>query len=107
MPEPPNLNLYRSKSKFLAAMGDEEFRNLHSQMQPRAYQLGTVLYRAGERTTHLYFPLDACISIIAGVQDGREVEVALVGSEGFAVSQQRSAQERYGIRRLSRLPASV
>ena len=41
------------------------------------------LYRAGEAIEHVYFPLDAVVSIVADMADGAVLEVATVGSEGM------------------------
>jgi CRP-like cAMP-binding protein len=47
-------------------------------------RIGQVLMRAGRRTTHAYFPLDAIVSLgIAPAGQARCLELALVGPEGM------------------------
>ncbi len=41
------------------------------------------LYHAGETIEHVYFPLDAVVSIVADLEDGSVIEVASVGREGM------------------------
>ena len=42
-----------------------------------------LLYHAGETIGHVYFPLDAVVSIVAEVDGGPVVQVATVGREGM------------------------
>ncbi len=44
---------------------------------------GEVLAEPGGRISHVYFPLDSFISLIANLSDGDRLEVAMVGSEGM------------------------
>jgi CRP-like cAMP-binding protein len=44
---------------------------------------GDVLYEADEPITNVYFPVTGAASIIAQDPDGRSVDVAVVGNEGF------------------------
>ncbi len=83
MPHFLHLDLSRNRSQFLAAMHEEDFRNLRPHMQVLTYEVGAVLYTTGDPATYVYFPLDACISIVTTVQEGKDIEVALVGSEGL------------------------
>jgi CRP-like cAMP-binding protein len=44
-------------------------------------KLGEVVYRTGDAMSHVYFPLDAVISLVAVMENGRSVEVGLKGCE--------------------------
>jgi CRP-like cAMP-binding protein len=83
MPALPKVDPYKNKNQFLAAMGDEVFRNLRPHMEMVPFEVGKVLHLHGDAVQFIYFPLNACISIVTTVQEGRGVEVALIGSEGF------------------------
>ena len=84
MPALPEVDPYKIKSQFLAALGDEAFANLWPHMEIAPFKLGEVLHLHGDAVRYIYFPLNACVSIITTVQEGRGVEVALIGSEGLA-----------------------
>jgi CRP-like cAMP-binding protein len=83
MPALPKVDPYKIKSQFLAAMGDEAFTNLRPHMEIASFKVGEVLHLHGDAVRYIYFPLNACVSIITTVQEGRGVEVAIIGSEGF------------------------
>jgi len=83
MPAFPKLDVYRDKSQFLAALGKEEIKNLWPHMEVVPFKVGGVISLRGDAIRYLYFPLDACISLITTIQEGRAVEVALIGPEGF------------------------
>lgn len=44
---------------------------------------GEVLAEPGGRISHVYFPLNSFISLIANLSDGDRLEVAMIGSEGM------------------------
>jgi CRP-like cAMP-binding protein len=72
------------KNPFLAGLPAEELKNLRPYIHLVSGKLGDVLFGAGDSVQYLYFPLSAVVSIVASSQDGRGVEVALIGSEGLA-----------------------
>jgi CRP-like cAMP-binding protein len=47
----------------------------------------TVIYEAGGRIAHVYFPIDAVISIVTVMRDGTHIEVVTVGREGLTGAQ--------------------
>lgn len=56
-------------------------------LEPVSLELGEVLCEPWTDTTHVYFPSDSLISLIAVVDDGKGLEVGMVGREGmFGVS---------------------
>lgn len=45
--------------------------------------LGMVLYESGQTLGHVYFPVDAIVSLIYVLEDGSTTEIAMVGNEGL------------------------
>lgn len=74
----PNVN------RILAALPREDYERLSPHLQPVELAHGQVLYRAGERIEHVYFPTGSMISLIAQMSGGSDVEVGVVGFEGMA-----------------------
>jgi CRP-like cAMP-binding protein len=74
---------FKYRSRFLSALGTDEFRDLRPHMQLVTAKLGEVLRCQGESPQFVYFPINACVSIVNTVEEGRGVEVARVGSEGM------------------------
>jgi CRP-like cAMP-binding protein len=58
-------------------------RSIAPLLKPIVIARGTVTTRAGDRITHVDFPVDAVIAVIATTPRGRTVEVAAIGSEGY------------------------
>jgi CRP-like cAMP-binding protein len=52
-------------------------------LKPIVLARGVVTTRAGERVSHVDFPIDAVIAVTATTPSGRTVEVAAIGSEGY------------------------
>src|SRR5688572_26434996 len=71
-----------SQNRLLAAIAPEELKRLMPQFQRIPLVLKETLFTAGERIEFFYFPLSGVISIIASTEDGRSVEVGIVGKEG-------------------------
>jgi len=67
----------------LAALPVKDFRRLLLGLEAVRLEFGTVLYQPGDIIRHVYFPVDALISLLT-LADGRHpLEVGLVGSEGM------------------------
>jgi CRP-like cAMP-binding protein len=71
-----------SQNRLLAAITPEELERLMPQFQRIPLVLKETLFTAGERIEFFYFPLDGVNSMIASTEDGRSVEVGIVGKEG-------------------------
>ncbi len=46
-----------------------------------------LIYEAGGRIGHVYFPIDAVISVVTVMRDGTQIEVVTVGREGLTGAQ--------------------
>src|ERR1700730_742007 len=47
-------------------------------------KFGQVLYEAGGKIRHVYFPINCLISLLTAVDKRRTLEVGMVGNEGMA-----------------------
>jgi CRP-like cAMP-binding protein len=70
-------------NRLLAALPSEEYQRLHPHLEPIDLKLRQILYGAGERASHAYFPHQSIVSLVSVMKDGRRVEVGLVGNEGM------------------------
>jgi CRP-like cAMP-binding protein len=70
-------------NRLLAALSKEEHESLTSGATRVRLPAGRALFEAGEEARHAYFPLTGMASILSATQDGRSVEIAVVGSEGM------------------------
>jgi CRP-like cAMP-binding protein len=66
----------------LAALPPKDFSIIASDLKDISLDQGLVLQEAGEPVEHVYFPQTGMISLLAVMQDGREVETATIGREG-------------------------
>jgi CRP-like cAMP-binding protein len=70
------------RNRLLAALPPKDFSLIASDLKDISLAQGVVLQEAGEPVEHVYFPQTGMISLLAVMQDGREVETATVGREG-------------------------
>lgn len=86
-----------SKNLLLAALPDNEYQRLLPALEPFALEHGKVLYEIDEPIEYVYFPFQAVVSLVTQMNDGKIIEVALVGNEGvtglaFLLGQKNSAE---------------
>jgi len=67
----------------LLSLPDEEYRLLRPHLEPVQLPQYAVLHEPGERIDYAYFLNEGMISLVALNQDGRSVEVGIVGKEGM------------------------
>jgi CRP-like cAMP-binding protein len=67
----------------IAGLRARERRRLMAQCEPVELGFEEVLYEAGERIRHVYFPTASFISLISSVDKSSYLEVGLVGAEGM------------------------
>lgn len=70
-------------NRLLAALTSQDHAVLATACEERTFEAGQLLYAAGERVRHVYFPLDAIVSHSAEHDDGAAVETGTVGREGI------------------------
>ncbi len=66
----------------LRALPDAERARLYPHLQLVPLTLGAVVYEAGARLRHIYFPTKSIVSLLYVLQSGASAEIAVVGNEG-------------------------
>jgi CRP-like cAMP-binding protein len=72
-----------SKSQILAALPERETKRLFPNLKLVSLGLRDVLYKPGDLIDYLYFPLNAVVSLLVLMHDGRSAAVSLAGNEGM------------------------
>src|ERR1017187_6893983 len=67
----------------LASIPAKDRRRLAAQLEPVSLKFGQILYEAGAKIRHVYFPLNSLISLLTAVDKRRSLEEGLVGNEGI------------------------
>ncbi len=71
-------------NQLLLALPRADYKELQKDLQDVTLPRGRVLFESRERITHVYFPQQCVISLVAPIDGERGVEVAIVGNEGMA-----------------------
>jgi CRP-like cAMP-binding protein len=71
------------KNRILAALPAEEWKNWMPLLERVDMPLGQVLYEPGVALEHVYFPINAIVSLLYVMEDGASAEIAVVGNEGL------------------------
>lgn len=79
MSEPP----YDPRNQLLALLPEDERARLLPQLERVALPLGKSLCESGGVMQHVYFPLDAIVSLLCVMENGASTEIAVVGNEGI------------------------
>jgi CRP-like cAMP-binding protein len=66
----------------LAALPPEALERITPFLEVTALPLGKVLYESGDTLRHVYFPIDAIVSLLYVMANGASAEIAVVGNEG-------------------------
>ena len=72
-----------ASNRILSALPPEEYEHLSPYLEHVSLRLKQVLYRPDQPITHVYFPESGTVSIVSVFEDGRNVEVGMVGNEGM------------------------
>ena len=70
------------RNHILAALPKIEMGRLKVHLKEMPLALGQVLYEPGTALHHLYFPVDAIVSLLYVMEDGSSAEIAVVGNDG-------------------------
>jgi CRP-like cAMP-binding protein len=69
-------------NRVLAGISSKDYGSL-DQLEPVQLRFGQILYEAGGRIRHVYFPIDCLVSLLTAVDKRRTLEVGMVGNEGM------------------------
>jgi CRP-like cAMP-binding protein len=72
------------KNHILANLTDAEYQRILPHLENVDLSSGTIIYELGQPIDYLYFPLGSMISLVTQMEDGKIVEVGLVGSDGMS-----------------------
>jgi CRP-like cAMP-binding protein len=72
-----------AQNLLLAGLAGPVRRRLQAIGEPMELVMGTVLCEPGERISHVFFPTDGFISLVAPAVGGNSLELGLVGDEGM------------------------
>ena len=71
------------RNQLLAALPAAEFSRLQPLLKPVPFTFKKILHRRGDRLEKVIFPSSGVASMVNVMTDGRIVEVATIGNEGF------------------------
>ncbi|MBU4180306.1 MAG: Crp/Fnr family transcriptional regulator [Gammaproteobacteria bacterium] len=73
----------QSANQLLASMPASEWQRISPLLEAVDLPLGLVLYESGSKMAHVYFPIDAIVSLLYVMENGASAEIAVVGNEGL------------------------
>ncbi|MCH4811024.1 Crp/Fnr family transcriptional regulator [Vreelandella neptunia] len=72
-----------AQNHLLAALPDDAKQRLAPLFESLYLPLGHVIYEPGTTLQHVYFPIDAIVSLLYVTENGASAEIAVVGNEGM------------------------
>lgn len=72
-----------NRNYLLAALPENELSRLRPALEPVRLPLGSIVFDAGERIRHVYFPVAGIVSLLYVTQSGKCTELAVIGREGM------------------------
>jgi CRP-like cAMP-binding protein len=72
------------RNALLAALPDGDFSRWKPYLEPVELRAGQVLFDAGAKVNHLYFPTTAIVVLLNTMADGGSAESSVVGRDGLA-----------------------
>ncbi|UMR28585.1 Crp/Fnr family transcriptional regulator [Massilia sp. MB5] len=73
----------RGSNRLLASLPEDDLDHIQSLCELAMVDVGEVLFEPGQPITHLYFPLDALVCLLAVAEGRMTLEVGAVGREGM------------------------
>ena len=72
----------QSANSLLASLAAPEWLRIAPLLEPVDLPLGKVLNESGCKMSHVYFPINAIVSLLYVLESGASAEIAVVGNEG-------------------------
>jgi len=72
-----------TRNSVLAGLLAADYRHVTSKLEHVTLARGQILYQAGQEIPDVYFSEDAVVAMIDTMEDGRTVEVGIIGREGM------------------------
>lgn len=72
-----------NKNRILAHLPEDEYQRLALHLTPCELPRGKIIYEIDEPIEYVYFPSNALISLVTQMEDGKTIEVGMVGSDGM------------------------
>jgi CRP-like cAMP-binding protein len=71
------------ENRLVAALTGPDRQRLLADLDQVELRSAEVICRSGERTRHVYFPIEGIISLVTTLRDGSRLEVGSIGHEGM------------------------
>ena len=78
-----HVRMDATSNLLIAALPEAERAHLLTLMHQEPLRIGDVLYEQGQIVSSIHFPLSGAVSLMIALEDGREMEPAIIGSEGM------------------------
>ncbi|NHO63968.1 Crp/Fnr family transcriptional regulator [Aestuariicella hydrocarbonica] len=72
-----------TQNHLLAALPSEIQERIFPHLEEVPIALGKVLYEAGDKMRHVFFPIDSIVSLLYVMESGASAEISVVGNEGL------------------------
>ena len=83
LPRVPGYAGNPARNSILASLLASGYKRLLPKLEYVLLKRGEIVYRADQRIEDVYFPESAVIAMIDSMDDGRTVEVGIIGREGI------------------------
>jgi CRP-like cAMP-binding protein len=73
----------KASNHLLASLPEDEWARWQAHLEMVDLKLGQVLYESSGKMHHVFFPIDAIVSLLFVLENGASTEIAVVGNEGI------------------------
>src|ERR687885_40743 len=113
MSHPPHLTLVGHPepsgiaNRLLRTLAADDLALLKPYLEPMVLQRGDVLIQPNQPIAHVFFPEDSIASVVAKTEEGRRIEVGMVGREGTSGTSVLLGSDRTPHESYIQVPGSV